>query len=275
MITDWDDAYNNGKYIEGAGMYAELWKVKATEFRDSFPPERASVETYGSHPREVYDLYLPETTPVGIVVFVHGGYWHSLNQRYWSHLAAGPLAHGWAVAMPGYPLCPEVDISSITQTIISAITHIADRFDGPIHLAGHSAGGHLVTRMACDDLYFPYADRLENIVSISGVHDLRPLTRTELNTDLRLTMESASAESPALKTPREGTALTCWVGAAERPEFRRQSALLSSIWSGSFLKTRVVEAKGHNHYSVVGDLGDPQSALTRAVIDPHHSVVDI
>ena len=266
MITDWDDAYQNGKYISGGAEYPAMWAAKAAAFRNAHPAESVA---YGTHPREVYDLFMPESTPKGLAVFVHGGYWRAFDHTIWSHLAAGPLAHGWAVAMPGYRLCPDVTIAGITNAVLRAITHMADRIDGPIHLAGHSAGGHLATRMGCDDITFPYAHRLKRIVSISGVHDLRPLTRTTLNDDLRLDMAGTAAESPALKTPREGFELTCWVGAVERPEFRRQNALLADIWSGCFVDTKVVEAGGHHHFSVVGDLAEPESALTHALIDPH------
>ncbi len=266
MVTDWDDAYQNGAYISGAAEYPDMWATRAAAFRDRHPPETVA---YGTHPREVYHLFRPDAAPRGLAVFVHGGYWRAFDHTFWSHLVAGPLAHGWAVAMPGYRLCPDVTISDITGAVLQAITDAAGRIDGPIHLAGHSAGGHLVARTGCDDILFPHVERLKRIVSISGVHDLRPLTRTGLNEDLRLDMAGAAAESPALKTPREGFGLTCWVGADERPEFRRQNALLADIWSGCFIDTKTVEADGHHHFSVIGDLADPESALTHALIDPH------
>ncbi len=269
MISDWDDAYQNGKYIDGAAEYPAIWASAAATFRRTHPPESIA---YGRHPREGYDLFRPQGTPRGLAVFVHGGYWRAFDRTDWSHLAAGPLARGWAVAIPGYRLCPDVTISDITGAITRAINSAAERIDGPIHLAGHSAGGHLVTRMGCDDIRAPFTNRLKRIVSISGVHDLRPLVRTGLNADLRLDIHSAAAASPALATPRSGFELTCWAGSAERPEFLRQSALLADIWSGAFVPTRAITAPGHHHFSVIGDLSNPDSALTCAVVDPHQGV---
>lgn len=264
---DWDDAYQNGKYIAGGDEYLGMWQSKSAAFRAGLAGSRQEIgRAYGNHPREVFDLFLPESQPKGVVIFIHGGYWQTLDHTLWSHLAAGPMAHGWAVAMPGYRLCPEVSVADITKAMVRAVAAIGDLFDGEIVICGHSAGGHLTARLACDDIYLPYASEVRRFVSISGVHDLRPLIKTGLNDALRLDLTSAAAESPALKTPREGVALLTWVGAKERPEFLRQNDLLADIWFGAFAKTSSTHAEGHNHFSVIGDLAEPDSALTKAII---------
>ncbi len=93
----------------------------------------------------------PEGTPKGLLVFVHGGWWIAFDKSVWSHLAEGAVAAGWAVAMPSYTLAPEARIAEITREIGQAIEAAAARVAGQILLAGHSAGGHLVTRMVCRD----------------------------------------------------------------------------------------------------------------------------
>ena len=102
-------------------------------------------------------------------------------------------------------------------------------------------------------------------VSISGVHDLRPLLRTRLNDALRLDAGQARAESPALLEPREGVRLTAWVGAGERPEFIRQNALLANVWTGLGALTRAVEEPGRHHFDVIDGLTQPESSLTEAL----------
>ncbi len=265
-MTDWDDAFQNGKYIAGGDDFPVMWKVKSTTFRDALPGARRNTGlAYGAHPREVFDLFLPEGPHKGVVIFIHGGYWQSLDHRLWSHLAAGPMARGWAVAMPGYPICPEVSIAGITRSIVRAVGAIGDRIDGEIIISGHSAGGHLTARMACNDIDLPHADRVRRYVSISGVHDLRPLIRTGLNDALKLDIASAAAESPALKTPRSGVELLAWVGEEERPEFRRQNNLLGNIWRGAFARTGCIHAKARHHFNVIDDLTDKDSPLIKAL----------
>ncbi|MFH1804685.1 MAG: alpha/beta hydrolase [Pseudomonadota bacterium] len=275
MITDWDDAYSNGNYIPGAENFPGMWAGLAASFRDDLTA-KGRAETgiaYGPHDRERYDLFLPDGTPDGLVVFVHGGYWKAFDPSFWSHLAAGPVAQGWAVCLPGYVLAPEARLSDITRQIGCAITHAAARIDGPIHLTGHSAGGHLVSRMMCANAPLPPAiqTRIENVVSISGLHDLRPLLRTKMNDDLRLDEAEAIAESATLQRPSLPCSITCWVGADERPEFIRQNDLLANIWTGLGASTRAVHAPDRHHFDVIADLADPHSDLTACLLSPIHA----
>lgn len=265
MITDWDNAYENGGYIPNAESYGPKWEAAAAAYRTSMA-DRMEVVSYGPHPREAMDIFLPEGTPKGLVIYVHGGYWRSRDRGLWSHLAAGPVAHGWAVAMPGYVLCPEVRIADITRQIAKAVDVAAARIKGPVHITGHSAGGHLAARMGCTDVALDSADRIERIVPISGVHDLRPMTSTAMNDDFQLTMKSAVAESPALLTPRQNFDLVAWVGAAERPEFVRQNTLLANVWSGCFIETQCVEVEGQNHFTVIEGLAQADDPLTMILV---------
>lgn len=267
MITDWDDAYANGDYIENAETYPPAWGASAAAFRDGLGA-RASVDLpYGEGERHHFDLFQPETEANGLCIFVHGGYWRAFDKSLWSHLAAGPLARGWAVAMPSYTLAPDARITDITAEVAAAITAAAAKVAGPVRLAGHSAGGHLVTRMLCENapLGEDVAARIEHTVSISGVHDLRPLPRTELNKLLQLDAAEAAAESPALLTPRSGVRVTCWVGTDERPEFVRQNALLANIWTGLGARTACIEEGGKHHFDVIDGLTESAAPLCDAL----------
>ena len=267
---DWDDAYKNRDHIPGAADFPPRWAAEAAAFREHLSmTDRARLDiAYGATARERFDLFLPEGMALGLMVFVHGGYWRAFDKSDWSHLAAGALARGWAVAMPGYTLCPQIRISGITRQIGAVISAAAREMGGPIRLAGHSAGGHLVTRMLCEDAPLPeaVAARIASAVSISGVHDLRPLLRTALNDDLQLDRTEAAAESPALLIPRSATPVTCWVGAEERPEFRRQNALLANIWTGCGVPIHAVEAPDLHHFNIIDGLSDRDSPLIEALL---------
>lgn len=272
ITTDWDDAYANGAHIQDGALYPDRWAALAEDFRSRMcAAGRAELDlAYGPGERERLDLFLPATQPAGLAVFVHGGYWKAFDKSSWSHLAEGALAHGWTVCLPSYTLAPEARIAGITGQIARAIAFAASRVPGPLRLAGHSAGGHLVTRMVCRDTPLPaeVRNRIDGVLSISGLHDLRPLLRTEMNSALRLDEAEAIAESPALNRPVEPCPLTCWVGADERPEFIRQSDLLANIWAGLGVPTRCVHAAGRHHFDVIAPLADPASDLTQAFVGP-------
>ncbi|MGY3439698.1 MULTISPECIES: alpha/beta hydrolase [unclassified Marinovum] len=264
---NWEDAFANAAYIPDGLTYPEGWAAKAARFRDGAAGELDV--PYGDHPRERLDLFLPQHAPRGTVVFVHGGFWLAFDKSYWSHLAAGALAQEWAVALPGYTLAPEARISEITGQIGQAIASVATRLPGPIRLTGHSAGGHLVTRMVCDNspLSAPVLDRIDRVVSISGVHDLRPLQLHSMNHKLRLTPAEAEAESPALLRPLPHVEVTAWVGAAERPEFIRQSALLSESWSTPDRPVPLIAEARRHHFDVIDGLCDPAHDLCRRLTE--------
>lgn len=270
QIDDWDDAYANGPNIPGGDRWPAAWVEPAKRFRDDLRSRgRAKLDiAYGERERNRLDLFLPEGTPQGLVVFVHGGFWLKLDKSYWSHLAAGAVAHGHAVAFPSYTLCPQVGIADIVGEVAAAVTRAAEMIDGPLRLAGHSAGGHLVSRMitATSPLSGTVQSRIANVVSISGLHDLRPLTRTAMNADLGLDAAGAAAESPALLEPMQGARIVCWVGAGERAEFVRQNALLANVWTGLGATTAAVEEPDRHHFDVIDGLADPEHPLTRTLL---------
>ena len=254
---DWDDAYSNGAYIEGAEGYPPRWEREAAAFR-----ETADVEldvAYGDGARHKFDLFRPSGTAKGLLVFVHGGYWMAFDKSYWSHFARGAAARGWAVALPSYDLAPDVRISEITMQIAAAVTKACALVDGPVVLAGHSAGGHLVARMICDGvLPEDVAARVSRVVPISPLADLRPLMMTAMNAKLQLDAAEADAESPMWQAPRAGVDVTVLVGAAERPVFLDQARWLSDAWGCD-----LVVAGGKHHFDVIDAFADPDSDMAR------------
>lgn len=268
---DWDDAFANMAYIPGSEALPDQWTARAQAYRSSGIHIDQDIP-YGEHHREVLDIVWPDTSPAtppkGLMVFIHGGYWMALDKSYWTDLAEGARANGWAVCLPSYTLAPEARVGQMTAQIGTAVTKAAARVAGPIHICGHSAGGHLASRMLCADspLSPDVRDRIGHVVSISGLHDLRPLLHTVLNDTLHLDEAEALRESPALLRPAAATPLTCWVGGAERPEFIRQSQIMAQMWDGLDVPTSCMIDADHNHFSVIEGLRDPDSALTRCIL---------
>ncbi len=270
-IEDWDDAYANVPNIPGGDVWPEKWQQDAKAYRDEMTAAgKAQLGiAYGDAPRNRFDLFMPEGNPEGLVVIIHGGYWLRFDNSYFSHLAKGCVDAGWAVAMPTYTLAPDIRIAGITAEIGRAIEVAADMIGGPIRLTGHSAGGHLATRMisATSPLPEAVASRIVNTVSISGVHDLRPLMKTAYNDNLKLDEAEAMAESPVLLRPADGVRLTCWVGAGERAEFIRQNAALANMWTGLGASIGCYEEPDRHHFNVIEGLLESDHQLTRTLLD--------
>ncbi len=259
-----DDAYANAAHIPGAERFpgqwaeaAEMWRVQQAH------EDRARLDlAYGARPRERFDLFLPDGAARGLMVFVHGGYWLKFDKSSWSHLAAGAVARGWAVAMPSYDLCPDVRISQITRQIARAVEVMAAMVEGPLVLTGHSAGGHLVARMLEKGMVAgEVAGRLRRVVPISPVADLRPLLSTSMNAQLQLDAAEAMAESPVLMEDRLDVPVTAWVGGDERPAFLDQARWLSEAWGCD-----MVVAEGRHHFDVIESLELADSDLVEMLV---------
>lgn len=267
-VSDWDDAYANRAHVPETDAIVAGWRADAPAFRKSLGSRADLDRRYGPGARHVYDLFRPRGAARGLFVFLHGGYWMSFDKSTWSHLAAGAVARGWAAAVPSYTLAPEARIAAITREAVQAISAAAREVEGPVVVAGHSAGGQLATRAVCRDVEMDpeLRARIRRVVSISGVHDLRPLLHTRMNETLRLTPEEARAESPALGEPVAGLRLTAWVGAAERPEFVRQNSLLANVWAGLGVEATQVEEAGRHHFDVIAGLAEAESPLVEAAL---------
>lgn len=249
--------YANADFIPDGAGYPARWAAAAAAFRALHPPRLLS---YGPGARECIDLFLPAGPMAGLLVFVHGGYWRAFGRADWSHLAAGPLARGWAVALPSHDLCPAVRIGQITRQVRAAVLRAAEAVPGPLVLAGHSAGGHLVARMACADIALPVLGRVRRVVPISPLSNLAPLMATAMNADLHIDPPEAAAESPLLH-PRPAVPVSIRVGGAERPAFLDQARWLGRAWDAP-----VVVEPGRHHFDIVAGMAAGGSDLTEALL---------
>ncbi|SFE29304.1 alpha/beta hydrolase [Roseivivax sediminis] len=261
---DLDDAYDNQSHVPDAADYPPRWAAEAEAYRKRLgAANRARLGLmYGHGTRQVMDLFTPVGRRDGLAIFVHGGYWRRFGRGDFSHFADGLVLQHWAVAMPSYDLCPRARISDIMRQVASAVAAVARELpDLPIRLVGHSAGGQLVARMLAPGvLPEEVGARIERVMPISPVSDLRPLLRTSINDDLQLEAEEAAAESPVLMDPPR-TPVSVWVGGDELPAFLDQARWLAEAWGAE----HVVE-DGKHHFNVIDGLLDPESRMIRTLL---------
>ena len=256
-MTDLSRDYMNSAFIPDGDSFYPRWQAQAAAFRDQMAKRSRLNIAYGPGARQAFDLFQPEGTARGLMVFVHGGYWLACGREDYSHLAAGAVARGWACALPSYTLAPQGRIAAMTAEIAQAVRAASDMVAGPVVVTGHSAGGHLSARMGCVDQHLPVA----RVVPISPLADLAPLMQTEMNATLQIDAAEAETESPAQLALRAGVQAHVWVGGQERPAFLWQARTLSEAWNCPW----TVEASRH-HFDVIDDLTDPSSALIAACL---------
>jgi len=136
-----------------------------------------------------------------------------------------------------------------------------------ISVSGHSAGGHLVAMLlATDWLRFGAPpDVVKAGCAISGLYDLEPIRLCYLNAVLQLTPAAARRNSPIHLAPPRQAPLVLALGGLEGPEYDRQTAALAAAWQARGVPCDVLRLASHHHFSIVGELGDPKSELSRAI----------
>jgi arylformamidase len=270
-----DSQYNNRALVPDHGRHFAQWAADSAPVRQQ-PSARLDLR-YGPGVNETLDIFPAERRKgaAPVLVFIHGGYWRSLDKADHAFLAPAFTDEGACVVMPNYALCPAVTIPQITLQMVQALAwvyrHIAEHGGDPrrITVVGHSAGGHLAAMMLLCHWTSVGAglptDLVKNALSISGLYDLEPLRHTPFLLDsLRLTPEQVRLASPALLPApqlRAGRGTLCSVaGGDESGEFLRHNQLIQTAWGQRVVP--VCEAlPGLNHFSVLEALAQPGHRL--------------
>ncbi|MFZ2753184.1 MAG: alpha/beta hydrolase [Lysobacteraceae bacterium] len=111
---------------------------------------------YGSHPQQVFDVFLPaDPRDAPTIFYVHGGGWqHGDKATGIGTKAARWTAAGAIVISTNYRLVPDADpmeqARDVARSVAKAQALVAERGGDPTSfvLMGHSAGAHLVALLA-------------------------------------------------------------------------------------------------------------------------------
>jgi arylformamidase len=274
MAIDWEVEYNNRARVPEHPQIFERWARDGAAYRDGTGKEgRAELGLkYGPSPRQTIDLFKPRGGGNGpVALFVHGGYWRSLEPSSFSQMARGMNAHGVTVAVSGYDLSPQVTIGQIIEQTQAACLYLWKKLGRKIMVSGHSAGGHLAACMVATDWKkldgSAPADLAPVGYAISGLYDLAPLTHLATNADFKLDAAEARRISPLFWPVARGRVFDAVVGGAESSEFLRHSRIIVDGWREKGVETRYEAVPGMNHFNICDPLTDPNSAMTKRLVE--------
>src|SRR5262245_40271649 len=116
--TDYDLLYNPRLTVTGYQQVFDRWE------RDS-ERARASLDCYldvpyGTADAETLDVFRARGTSRGLLMYIHGGYWRSLDKKRFSFVAPTFAEAGVTVAVANYALCPAVQVADIVMQLVQA-----------------------------------------------------------------------------------------------------------------------------------------------------------
>jgi acetyl esterase/lipase len=132
-----------------------LLKYPSVLWRMFQASRRRKVITYGKQSSsQKVDLFMPspedgdhQEPARGLLVFVHGGAWGSGSPAQYSMIAKPFLRINWAVAVVGYRVYPEGDVTTQILDVEMAAAEVTRLYpnlnQGNICLFGHSSGAHV------------------------------------------------------------------------------------------------------------------------------------
>jgi len=137
---------------------------------------------YGAHPRQVVDIFTPESGAAGrpVLMFVHGGGYTRGNKRppgsaFYDNIMVFAARHGMVGVNVEYRLAPEFPWPAGGEDMGAAVHFVNDKIagyggdPGRVFLMGHSAGaGHVAAYVSHPEFFGPKGSGLAGAIFSSG-----------------------------------------------------------------------------------------------------------
>ncbi len=252
------------------------WRMWSDAYRQERPQAKLDL-AYGKKSGETLDFFPPvrqNPSPSPLVVLIHGGYWQAMDKGDNSFAARALCDAGFSVAVLNYTLCPAITLEGIVDEIQRASLWLWHRAEDLLfardhmYVAGHSAGGHLAAMMVCTPWKALNAlapkQVFKGALSISGIFDLSPLTKTTINDNVGMTPQSARELSPVHQKPCGGLPFIAAVGANESAAFHEQADHLKQAWAHTDVEVRYMRIPNSHHFQAFEALADMNSEIFKA-----------
>ncbi len=232
------------------------------------------------------DLYLPKgAKDVPVLMFVHGGSWKTGNKAMYATLGATFARQGVATAIVNYRLTganntvkhPDHinDVAAAFAWLHENIGKYGGRPDR-IFVAGHSAGGHLVSLLATDETYLK-AHKLtfkaiRGVLPLSGVYEIIPNIRI-FDDQFGTNKDVCKAASPTNNVVGKHPPFLICYADRDFPTIDKMSEDFCKKLGDGKCEAKVLKIDNRNHFTIIVQLSlnseDPCTAAMLDFIEKH------
>jgi len=227
--------------------------------------------TYGPRPRNKLDFFAPKGLPVGLVLYIHGGYWQRGDKSVYSFVAEPFVNRGYSVAVMNYQMCPDVRLIEIAPQARNAIKWLWRNAEelgimrNNFNIMGHSAGGYLTAEMlftdwTCESDDLP-RDLLHAAVAVSGIYDFEPILFCSENEGLGMDDAEAKAASMTYRQPSVDVPHIVAYGLNEPTDMHRQSHSYAKTFEDDFSSLEIIAIDGADHFETIDIMIDENSEI--------------
>ena len=260
--------------VAGLALWAAVAATSAlTVFSALVPVDRGVVrvahgEAYGPDPRQRLDVYRAAAGGSGlpVLVFCYGGAWNAGERALYDFAGRAFAAAGFLTIVFDYRLVPEARFPAFVEDTAAAIawaTRNATRFggkDGPIFLAGHSAGAYNVAMVALDPRYLAAQGLspaiIGGVAALAGPFDFLPLDGPSTIAAFGQWPDLAETQPVNWVSP-EAPPFLLITGSDDRTVYPRNSERLAARLGEAGVPIQLIVLPGLGHSDVLTALSRP------------------
>lgn len=234
---------------------------------------------YGPLAEQKIEVLVPDTPaerPRPVVVFIHGGGWHSGTPGDYRFVGRTLAREGYVVVLVGYRLGPDGRYPAMLEDSALALAWTHDtiaRYGGDparVVVMGHSAGAYNAVMLALERQWLGRVGVpdgfIKGVIGLSGPYDFHPFTSDSARNAF------GHVPDPALTQPihfvrGDAPHMLLITGDADTTVKPRNSDALARALSAAGAPTRPVVLEGVDHSGTVMKLAAPFSR-DRRVLDP-------
>ena len=221
-------------------------------------------------PKQNLDLYLPkDKTNFPVVVFLHGGGWTSGDRALYQPLGNMFAKLGIGVVIPGYRLMPGVSYPAQIDDVAAAFAWVTKNIASRggdltrVYLAGHSAGGHLISLLAMDPAHLKKYEVdpkiIRGVISLSGVYDVKTLP---VFGDIAVRTAASPMQYVRDGLPPFLITYCQW----DYPYLPFQAREFTAALKRAFVHANLVYVPGLSHITEILHMIDPEDTTIKAIL---------